>query len=156
MSVKRCSIAILGLLALLSSAAGSTTELTEASVRALIAKVDRAIPARNVAVIAEVLAERVVISVNMTVNGQLQHLSPDRGQYLDMLKQTWATVSDYRYRRYNQRITIEGHQAIVTADVWESATLNGQTMSTQSRETTIIESVDGKLQATAISTTGHD
>jgi hypothetical protein len=86
----------------------------------------------------------------------MQTASPSKADYLSMLSRAWSQASDYQYRRSNQQIEIINHQAIVTADVTELLTINGMAMRTVSREMTVIERVNGKLLATAISVTSHD
>jgi hypothetical protein len=60
-----------------------------------------------------------------------------------MLKQGWAQYKKYKYSRSNVRIEIRDNKAIVTADVRESMTIQGQNISGESKEEVTIELVDG-------------
>jgi hypothetical protein len=131
-------------------------ELTVAGVKHLFRTVDAGIAARKVSAVDRLLADNADISVISTFNGQMQTASPSKADYLSMLSRAWSQASDYQYRRSNQQIEIINHQAIVTADVTELLTINGMAMRTVSREMTVIERVNGKLLATAISVTSHD
>lgn len=154
--MKRLLTAILGVLACSGPTLGHAAPLTEATVRALLTKVDAAIPARDFSAVAALLAPGVTITVDSTVTGQVPHVSLSRSEYLTMLQQTWAQASDYTYRRSNQKIVIKTHQAIVTSDISESLTANRLVMITNSKETMTIERINGQLQATAIHVVSHE
>ena len=52
--------------------------------------------------------------------------------------------------RTNEKISIEGDQAIVTANVAETITLEGQQATTNLRERATVELIDGKLMLTQL------
>jgi len=145
---------LLTLLMILSCGAPAVTtgaELTEVAVLQLIASVDRAIVARDVDGVGAALSEDINITVNSSISGQLQRVSLTKAEYLRFLQQAWSAATDYRYRRSNQKILLRGDRAVVTADVWESMTMDGRAYVTNTQETTTVEVVGGKLLATAIS-----
>ena len=69
---------------------------------------------------------------------------------LQVLTLTWGNASSYTYERTNEKIAINGDQATVTADIADSAIIQGQTLSSKMRETATVESVDGRLMITQV------
>lgn len=137
---------VLGLVPVFAAAA----DLTEAAVREMVRTVDRAIPAKDLAVLRSALADDVLITLNLTLPGQPERVILSKDDYLAMVEKAWAMADDYRYRRSNETIELRGELAVVTADVWEALTANGRRMVTESRETAIVTEIDGRLQFTAI------
>ena len=131
-------------------------ELTFAAIKTLFKSVDAGVAARDITAVDRLLSENAKISVIATFDGETQFAAPSKADYLGTIFKAWSLASNYQYRRTNQQIEIINHQAIVTADVRESLTIKGIVLRTVSRETTVIENVNGKLLATAISVTSHD
>jgi hypothetical protein len=146
------------LVTLLGSATipATAAELEEQSVRQMIVSVDAAVRARDLAVLRDALADDITIMATTTFNGQVTRRSLSKTEYLEMLRKVWAMATDYSYRRSHEQITLRAAQATVISDVWESLTAGGQVMVTRSRETMTIESVNGRLQATAVSIVSTD
>jgi hypothetical protein len=120
------------------------------AVQYLFARLDRAMPDRDLDALRGFLADDVVIEVDATVRGEERHDTFSKPQYLEMVARAWRMASDYRYRRSNQRISAQGAKSIVTADTWESLTLDGMVMITRTRETMTIERTPDGLRATRI------
>ena len=139
-------LTLAGILAAPSFAAG----ISEGAVKKLMADVDKAIPARNVAVIERLLADDVAIELTVNVDGNIRRFDMSRDEYLTMVRQAWSAATTYTYKRTNQKIVIQGRKAVVTADVTESLSSHGRTVVTRSQETAVVEDVRGTLQATAI------
>lgn len=152
-------IVIRGLLLLMLAGTGALAhagEITEARVKKMLAEVDRAIPARDVAAIDRLVSGDVTITMSVNVGGRLQRVTLGKSQYMQILKNMWAAASAYQYRRTNQRISIQGNQAIVTALVRETVTINGETVDSQVRETSVVEEIDGRLQTVSVSAISLD
>lgn len=124
---------------------------TEAEVRAVLERVDRAGQARDVDAIAGALAEGARISITLLAGSTVvDRFSYDKRTYLAALRDGWAQASDYSYRRANQRIVVSGAVATATADVFEHASVPGVVMRTQTRETVTLERVGGSVVITRI------
>jgi hypothetical protein len=136
--------------ALLGSAPLAAEELTERDLKAFIAKLDDAIARRDVDTIIGRIAEHAVISATVTVFGQTKVLRMNKTEYRQMLTATWGGASSYEYRRSNEKITIAGDQATITADIAESMVLDGQKLDTKARERATVESFDGTLMLTQL------
>jgi nicotinamide riboside kinase len=54
------------------------------------------------------------------------------------------------YERSNEKITITGDQAMITADIAESIVVEGQKVDTKARERATVESFDGTLMLTQL------
>lgn len=146
---KLSRIAILASIAF--SVVGYAGGLTEHSVRELIARVDGAANAMNIAPIAESLSDDVVISMTISVNGQRHTLRPSKREYLEMLRQGWAAASSYQYRRESLDIRLESeNRARVTAEVTESMVIQGQYIRGNTREEATIELLDGEPKVTKL------
>jgi hypothetical protein len=136
--------------ALLGAAPLAAEELTERDLKAFIAKMDDAIARRDVDTIIGRIAEHAVISVTVNTFGQTQTLRMNKRQYRQMLETAWAGASGYEYDRSNEKITIAGDQATITADIAESMVLEGQKVDTKARERATVESFDGTLMLTQL------
>lgn len=124
---------------------------TEVEVRALLDSADRAIAAKDIDALATTLSEDVQISGAMSAENVLvDRFRFDKPRYLAALRDNWTQATDYTYRRTNQRIVVSGAVATVTADVFESATVAGGVLRTQTRETTTVERRSGAVVVTRI------
>jgi hypothetical protein len=121
---------------------------------ALLARLDRAVAARDTATIAAALSENFTIDGAMTMSGQTQRFTYDKREYLQSLVEVWAQVTEYRYQRSNQAIEVKGDRAIATADVAESIVILGQRLDSKSREISTIERVDGVPMITELVSEG--
>ena len=136
-------------LLLLAPSLGFAQAVEEPAVRKMLAEVDRAIAERNVDAVAHHLSESATFTVEINVDGQAQRATVSKPEYVTALRQTWSAVDDYTYRRSNEKISIRGGRAVVTATVVETMTLQGKTIKTTSQETAVIEMVAGRPQLTS-------
>jgi hypothetical protein len=125
-------------------------ELNESALIAFTAKIDAAIMRRDIDTIVEHVADHAVISGTVKVQGQMRTIRMNKAQYREMLTLTWSAVSSYTYERTNEKISINGDQAIITADIAETMVAQGQQIRTRTRERATVESIDGKLMLTAL------
>ena len=128
----------------------SAENLTEESVKNLISRVDNAVNSLNADEIAATMSDNIVIIMNITMQGQKQVLKPSKQEYIALLKQGWAAYQNYKYSKSNMKITLNNNKALVTANVKESMTIQGQNISGSSREEVTIELVNNKPMITAI------
>ena len=120
------------------------TELTEKTVRQVISKVDHAVNELSARAVAEQLSGSVSITINISIQGQKQVMTPSKQEYVSMLEQGWAQYTNYKCSRSNVVTKIKHDKAYVSADIQESMTIHGQYLSGASKEEVIIELVNGK------------
>ncbi len=97
------------------------------------------------------MSENVQITFNIEYGpGQTEVMELTKQQYGAVLDLGWKTVEDYKYEISNLKITFEGEIAIVTADIIETSTINGQNIVSNVKEIATVERVNGKLLFTKI------
>ena len=129
-------------------------DISEVAVKEFLVKFDKAISSKNATEIGSYTSENAEFLLTIPMGGQAQPLRISKAQYMAMLRDTWAQASNYTYRRTNEKIVISGGKATVTADVFESLTLQGKKITTQSREIATFESVNGVLLLTRVVANG--
>lgn len=137
------------LLSLITLSANAAT-LTENDVKKLIAAADQAAVSLNADALAATLSNNVVIIMNIDMQGQKHVMKPSKQEYIAMLKQGWSTYTDYTYKKSNVVIKMQSGKALVTADVKESMTVQGQTMSGESKEEVVIEMINNTPMITKV------
>ncbi|HVK56022.1 MAG TPA: nuclear transport factor 2 family protein [Burkholderiales bacterium] len=125
-------------------------EITEASAKEFLRKVDKAIASKDAAAFEKYISENADISGTITTSGQTQSFKFNKAQYMAALRDTWTQASNYTYRRSNEKIVLSGAKATVTADVAESMVLQGQHVSAKSKEVGTLEKVNGVLMFTKV------
>jgi len=133
-----------------ASAITNASGLTEEAVKKLIAKVDNAAVTLNADAVADALSSNVIIIMNIKSQGQTHVMKPTKKDYILMLKQGWAAYKNYTYTKSNVKIRMLANKAIVTSNVSESMTVQGQRMSGESREEVTVELVNGKPLITKV------
>ena len=124
--------------------------LSVSEVKAFSARIEDAIARRDVDTIVGHIAEHAAISGTVLVLGQTHTFRVNKHQYREMLTQAWAAASSYEHQRTNEKISIDGRQATITAEVAEVVVIQGQEMATKSRERATVENLDGKLMVTQV------
>lgn len=119
------------------------SDLTEESVRNVILKIDNAINTLNEQAIANTLSNDIEIIINISLKGANQVLKPSKKEYMLLVQQARKEFPDYKHSRSNMVIEIKGDQAFVSSDIQESLTIQGQNISSKSKEETIIKLVNG-------------
>jgi hypothetical protein len=125
-------------------------ELTESALRAFTAKIDAAAARCDVDTVIDHVAELAILSGTGYQEGQMLRFRMNKAQYRELLTRVCSAASDYRNERTNEKISIEGDQAIITADVVETMVIDGQQITTKVRERATVESIDGKLMLTQL------
>jgi hypothetical protein len=125
-------------------------ELTESSVKALMEKVDSVALTKDTSKLSDAMSDNVLIIMNVNMQGENHVRKLAKKEYLSMVQQGLDMYKDYKYKKSNMVIKIEGNRAIVTADISESMTVQGKEISGETKEETTIELVNGKLLITKI------
>jgi hypothetical protein len=113
--------------------------------KAFTARMDAAGARCDVATIVDRISPLATISGTGFARGDMRMYRLNRSQYGQLLAQLCADATNYTYSRTDERISIDGDQATITADVVETWVVKGQTLSTKVREKAVIELIDGKL-----------
>ena len=74
----------------------------------------------------------------------------NKSQYRDAMTRRCAIGSQVRIAATNEKVSIDGEQAVMTADITETLSLNGQEVTLKMRQRLTIELIDGKLMYTQI------
>ena len=138
--VKVCFLAF----SLFASAISFASDLTEESVKSLLSKIDNAVANLNAAEVSKALSDNVIITINITMQGQSQVMRPSKQEYIAMLEEGWSMYENYKYSKSNVKIKIQGSKAFVSADVRESMTVQGKNIAGESKEEITIELINGK------------
>jgi len=136
--------------ALLISSLSYAEGLTEKSVIGLISQIDKAIASMNADQVGDALSDNVSITLNFTAGGQKSVLRPSKHEYMKLLKEGWSQYGNYKYNRTNPKISLTGNKALITADIYESMTVQGQTISGNSKEEITVELINGNPRITKI------
>lgn len=123
-------------------------ELTVSDVQAFGAKLDAAAKRCEVDTVLSRIAELAVISGTGVAQGDMFRMN--KSQYRELLTVSCASGRQWSSVRSNEKISIEGDQAIVTANVAETVTLDGQQATSNLRERATVELIDGKLMLTQL------
>lgn len=130
-------------------------DITESQVLSLLDKLDLAVVNRDVPGVLSTMSDDVVIKLTMKMQGSEQKLQLNKAQYQQMLRQAWEVYEDYQYQRVNQRIELQGDKAIISADVHESMTIQGQALATVTREKSTVAKQGGQLLILNVSGTAE-
>ena len=134
--------------ALLGSSPTLAEELVVSDIRAFGAQMDAAAQRCEVAKVLSRITELAVISGTGPAQGDMFRMN--RAQYGELLTVACASGRQWSSVRTNEKISIEDDQAIVTADVAETITLDGQQPTSRLRERATVELIDGKLMLTQL------
>ena len=140
-----------GLVALLACSSPLLAEdLTVSALKAFTAKIDDATARCDVDAVVGHVAELAMLTLNKNENGGMRILRMNKSKYRQFLTLMCSGTLDYRYARTNEKISIDGDQAIITADVTETWVDQGREITAKSREKATVESIDGKLMLTQL------
>lgn len=127
-------------------------KISQADVKKLLSKLDRAINDLDVKAVAKTLATDVKIVMDVSAQGNTQTMNMDKQQYITMLKQGWSAFEMYSYKRSNVNIDIRSDKALISFDVEESMTIQGKDISGMSKGEATVKIVKGKLLFTKLLT----
>lgn len=123
-------------------------DITEPQIIEFLAKIDAAINEMNVDGVADALSDDVKIEMTIQAGSKNQVMRPSKAEYVGMLRKAWSQYRSYIYNRSGTEIYVEKSKAIVTADIVESMSINGQIISGVSEEEVTIKRINGELRIT--------
>jgi hypothetical protein len=136
--------------ALLCSAPLVAEQLVVSDLKAFSARIEGAGTRCEVDAVLERIAELAVISGTGYNQGQMLQLRANKTQYRALLTRACEMRIDYHQERANEKITIDGDQATIAADVTETFTMSGQELTAKSRQRMTVELFGEKLMVTQI------
>lgn len=137
-------------MALLCSSPLLAEELTASAVKAFDARMTAAGERCEVDTVVSRIAELATISATTFALGDYRMSRMNKSQYRDQMTKRCSAGVQLRIAATNEKISIDGEQAVMTADVTETAVLDGREVSLKVRQRLTIELIDGKLMYTQI------
>jgi len=141
-------------LVLLSALTGSSQLLAEdlvvSDLKAFDATITAASERCDVATVLDRISPLATISGTLFATGDMRAHRANKQQYGELLTRLCAAGRTWHAVISNEKISIEGDQAIMTADVVETAVMNGRETVSKARQRVTIELIDGKLMYTQI------
>ena len=132
----------------LCSFAASAIELSEESVKAFIAKTDKATAELNIAEISKALSNDVIIIITASTNGQEEIITTNKQEYISVIEKALFTTTNYKYEKISTDIKIKQSKAYVKAITKESMTIQGRDISSETKSELRVELIDGELLIT--------
>ena len=136
--------------AFLCSSPSLAEELVVSDIKAFGAEMDAAAQRCEVDTVLSRVAELAVISGTGVEQGDTRTFRMNKTEYRELLTASCASGRQWSSVRTNEKISIDRDQAIVTADVTETTTLDGRQASSKLRERATVELIDGKLMLTQL------
>jgi len=141
-------------LALASALTGSSPLFAEALVvsdlKAFDAKITAASERCEIDTVLDRISPLATISGTLFATGDMRAYRMNKAQYGEVLKRVCAAGRTWHAVVTNEKISIEGDQAIMTADVVETAVMNGRETTSRAHQRVTVELIDGKLMLTQI------
>ena len=106
----------------------SASDITKNEVMELISIIDEAIVDKNAEKLSSVFSNNVSLTLKVNMAGTSETFSMTKDEYISMVKEGWATSSNYKYLRTNIKVSVSGNSATVDANIVESMTMNIQGM----------------------------
>src|SRR5688572_30383079 len=125
-------------------------ELAVGDIKAFDAKITAASERCDVATVVDRISPLATITGTAFAQGDMRAYRMNKTQYGDLLTRLCAAGRTWRSVISNEKISIEGDQAIMTADVVETVVMNGRQTTSKSRQRLTVELIDGKLMLTQL------
>jgi hypothetical protein len=136
--------------ALLCSSPLFAEELTVSAVKAFDARMTTAGERCEVDAVVSRIAELASISTTTFALGDYRMARLNKAQFRDQMTKRCAAGAQVRIVATNEKVSIDGEQAVMTADVTETIALDGRETSIKLRQRLTVELIDGKLMYTQI------
>lgn len=136
--------------ALLCSSPLLAEQLTASEVKAFDARTTQAAERCEVDTVVNRISELATISTTTFALGDPRMSRMNKSQYRDAMTRRCAIGSQMRIVATNEKVSIDGEQAVMTADITETLTLDLREATLKIRQRLTIELIDGKLMYTQI------
>jgi SnoaL-like domain len=150
------------MLCLTTACAKRETVITEQKINAILEEIDAAARNRDIDAIVKHFSKKARITVNIKsspaavkTRGSVpvnMNLSFTRDEYRDYYKQSISQIDTFDYSRKNTIIKInpDGQMAVVGDEVFETAKVREETVSSITEETAVFEIEDGQIVITSL------
>ena len=125
-------------------------DLVVSDLKAFDAKLTAAAERCDVATVLDRISPIATISGTLFATGDMRAYRMSKAQYGELLTRLCAAGLVGHAVTSNEKISIEGDQAVMTADVVDTVVINGQQRSSKSHSRQTVELIDGKLMLTQI------
>lgn len=122
----------------------SSAKLTKTDVEKLIETLDQAVNDLDVSAVGSILSDNVEVVMDISSQGNTQTMKINKQQYLAMLEKGWSAFDDYSYKRTNLKIDIQDTKALLTFNVEEKMTVQGQKIEGTSKGEATVKMIGGK------------
>jgi uncharacterized protein YcfL len=131
-------------------------KITEQEVQEVLNNIDVAAKNKDADAVLAYMSEKLQLKSTVVVSGKSQTSTLNRDQYRDMMKKMFAIASNYTYNRQNTQVKIspDGKSVIVSSEVTESITVNGQVIRTVANEVASLVKENGKLVTLYVEASG--
>jgi hypothetical protein len=139
----------------LSEAIAATARITEAQIHQILEAIDAAASRKDAEGIVRHFARDCIIRLDMPGPHGRQVLRVDREAYATTLKESFSTVTGYKYRRAETTIHIapDGRSARVTGRIFEAITVQDRIIEAVTEHAAIFELRSGEVFITSLHTT---
>jgi SnoaL-like domain len=124
--------------------------LVVSDLKAFDAKITAASERCDVETVLDRISPIATISGTLFATGDTRMYRANKQQYGELLTRICAAGRTWHVESSNEKISIEGDQAFMTADLVETAVMNGQETTSKSHQRVTVELIDGKLMITGI------
>jgi hypothetical protein len=125
-------------------------DLVVSDLKAFDAKITAASERCEVETVLGRISPIATISGTLFATGDMRAYRMNKTQYGELLTRLCAAGRTWHSVASNEKISIEGDQAVMTADVVETTVMNGRETTSKSRQRVTVELIDGKLMMTQI------
>jgi hypothetical protein len=125
-------------------------DLVVSDLKAFDAKITAASERCDVTTVLDRISPIATISGTLFATGDMRAYRMNKAQYGEVLTRLCAAGRTWHAVASNEKISVEGDQAIMTADVVSTAVMNGRETTSKSHQRLTVELIDGKLMLTQI------
>jgi ketosteroid isomerase-like protein len=119
--------------------------ITEAEVREVMSKIERAAKLRDVDTLSKYYSDSVVINLRVFNGSSYQEMAFDKPKYFQYLKGSWNLIKNYSFRIESEKIDFETDRAMLTYEITESMAMGNQYFKVKSRGTTVFQKENDQL-----------
>ncbi len=120
-------------------------DITEADVRDVMSKMERAVKLKDVDTLSKYYSDSVVINLRVFNGSSYQEMSFDKPKYFQYLKGSWNFIKNYSFRIESEKFDFETDRAILTYEITESMAMGNQYFKVKSRGTTVFKKENNQL-----------
>jgi len=141
---------VLVFLLLITSRFSIAADITEAEVREVMNKMERAVKTQNLDNIGALMSESIVLTLHIFNGSSYETVTLDKAAYLKYTKGSWNMIKNYTYRYDSQVIELEQDQATLKYEMTESMAWGNQYFKLRSKGITVFKKENGQLLAVRV------